>query len=69
MSKTVPDFYWNQFSICSLFVRYTLELQNTSYPDKAIKVNIHPINIYTNEQLSEEYLAVGGCLSRSIAES
>ncbi len=55
--RSVYQFYYNPFSICSLFVLYTLELKGKP---KSASENVDPercfIDISTNEQMSEEFL-------------
>ena len=57
-TNTVPTLYWNQFSICSLMANYTLTVQNKlATSEEKIKYKTKHIDIYTNEQLTEDYLA------------
>ncbi|RFU23878.1 hypothetical protein B7463_g12457, partial [Scytalidium lignicola] len=58
-SKQVTDheLHYNEFSICSTQTRLTIALQKKSTtPEQAIAVIQTPVNIYTMEQLSQNYL-------------
>ncbi len=56
-SQSLYQLYYNPFSICSLFVLYTLELKGNP---KSASDTVEPercfIDIYLNEQMSELYL-------------
>lgn len=58
-SKQAADYelYYNRFSICSTQARLTLAMQKLSTtPEQAIDVKQTHVDIYTAEQLSENYL-------------
>lgn len=55
--NSVYQLYYNPFSICSLFVLYTLELKGKP---RSSSDSVDPercfVDIYINEQMSEAYL-------------
>ena len=56
-SDSVYQLYYNPFSICSLFVLYTLELKGKPRsPSDSVDPERCFVDIYTNEQMSEAYL-------------
>ena len=55
--ESVYQLYYNPFSICSLFVLYTLELKsNPKSPSDTVEPEKCFVDIYLNEQMSEAYL-------------
>lgn len=61
-----PTLYYNQFSICSLFSRYTFDLYNAYAPPKEqFEYALHVIDIYKgNQQLDHSYLKARVTLSQ-----
>lgn len=55
--KAQYQLYYNPFSICSLMVLYTLALRGKpKTPELAVDPEEHFVDIYTGEQMTEEYL-------------
>ena len=57
MEPPTYTLYYNQYSICSIMVRYTLAVRGQALDkDSEIQIEEQPVEIFNEEQMTEHFL-------------